>query len=47
MTDSDDKVRATVAVWERNQGLEVTDWIAVGEQEREGQCDFCAGYRGV
>jgi len=35
MTDSDDKVKAMVAAWERSQGLEVTDWIAIGEQERQ------------
>ena len=34
--DSDDKVKATVAAWEKRQGLDVTDWIAVGEQERKG-----------
>jgi hypothetical protein len=37
MTDSDDKVKATVAAWERRHGLKVTDWIAEGEWEREGR----------
>jgi hypothetical protein len=37
MTDSDDKVKATVAAWERQHGLKVTDWIAEGEWEREGR----------
>jgi len=36
MTDSDDKVKVTAAASERRQGLEVIDWVAVGEQEREG-----------
>jgi hypothetical protein len=32
--ESDNRVKDTVAAWEKGQGLEVTDWIAVGEQER-------------
>jgi hypothetical protein len=35
MADNDKQVAATVAAWEGAQGLEVTDWVAVGEQERE------------
>jgi hypothetical protein len=35
LTDSDEEVAATVAAWERRQGLDVTDWALVGEQERE------------
>jgi hypothetical protein len=36
LSDSDDQVAATVAAWERRQGLEVTDWEALGAQERKG-----------
>ena len=36
LLDSDEQVAATVAAWERSQGLEVTDWTALGAQEREG-----------
>jgi hypothetical protein len=35
LSDSDDQVAATVAAWEGRQGLDVTDWALVGEQERE------------
>jgi hypothetical protein len=35
LRDSDEEVTATVAAWERRQGLDVTDWALVGEQERE------------
>jgi len=34
MTDSDEEVAATVAVWEKGHGLKVTDWITLGKQER-------------
>ena len=32
--DTDEQVAATVAEWERSNGLEVQDWIAVGRKER-------------
>ena len=32
--DTDEQVAATVAEWERANGLEVQDWIAVGREER-------------
>ena len=35
--DSDEEVAATVAAWERRQGLDVTDWALVGEQERQSE----------
>ena len=35
LSDSNEVVAATVAAWERRQGLDVTDWALVGEQERE------------
>jgi hypothetical protein len=34
MADSDEKVAATVAAWERRQGLLVRDWRAIGREER-------------
>jgi len=33
--DSDEQVAATVAAWEREQGLEPRDWHAVGAEERD------------
>ena len=35
LSDSNEEVAATVAAWERRQGLDVTDWALVGERERE------------
>lgn len=32
--DSDERVAATVAAWEREQGLEPRDWQAIGADER-------------
>ncbi len=32
--DTDEQVAATVAEWERANGLEVQDWLAVGREER-------------
>jgi hypothetical protein len=32
--DSDEQVAATVAAWERAQGLESRDWVAIGAEER-------------
>jgi len=37
LMDSDEEVAATVAAWERRQGLDVTDWALVGEQERQSE----------
>jgi hypothetical protein len=34
MTDNDEQVAATVAVWEKGHGLKVTDWITLGKQGR-------------
>ena len=34
MADSDKQVAGTVAAWERSQGLEPFDWIAIGIEER-------------
>jgi hypothetical protein len=34
--DSDQQVAATVAVWEREHGLEPRDWHAIGRKERTG-----------
>ena len=36
--DSDEQVAATVAEWERAQGLPVRDWIASGRDD-EGRAD--------
>jgi hypothetical protein len=36
LADSDEQVKATVAAWEKEQGHEVTNWYAVGAEEREG-----------
>jgi hypothetical protein len=33
--DSDDEVAAKVAEWERQQGLPVRDWQAIGRLERD------------
>lgn len=33
MADSDAQVAATVAEWERRNGLQVLDWFAIGAQE--------------
>jgi hypothetical protein len=33
--DSDEQVAATVAAWERAQGLEPRDWAAIGAKERD------------
>ena len=35
--DPDEQVAARVAGWEREQGLEVRDWPAIGADERQGQ----------
>ena len=32
--DSDEKVAETVAEWERAQGLDPRDWVAIGREER-------------
>ena len=32
--ETDEQVAATVAEWERANGLEVQDWLAVGRGER-------------
>jgi len=34
MADSDEQVAATVAAWERDQGLSPRDWPAIGAEER-------------
>jgi len=34
MRDTDEQVAATVAEWERKQGLEPRDWPAIGAAER-------------
>jgi len=36
LADSDEQVAATVAAWERGQGLTVRDWVAVGVAEGRG-----------
>jgi hypothetical protein len=33
---TDGEIAATVAEWERSTGIEPRDWIAIGQQEREG-----------
>jgi hypothetical protein len=35
MADTDEEVAATVRDWERSQGLEVTNWYALGAEERD------------
>lgn len=35
MADSDEEVAATVAEWERQQGLTPRDWQAIGREERD------------
>jgi len=35
LVDSDEQVAATVAAWERDQGLDPRDWPAYGRWERE------------
>jgi hypothetical protein len=35
MADNDAQVAATVAAWEKAQGLPVRDWPAIGAEERE------------
>ena len=35
LADSDEQVAATVAAWERGQGLEQRDWRAIGAEERD------------
>ena len=35
MADSDGLVAARVAEWERSQGLEPRDWVAIGRGERD------------
>jgi hypothetical protein len=35
MADTDEQVAATVAAWERRQGLSVRDWTAIGARERD------------
>ena len=35
MAASDEEVAATVAAWERDNGLPVTDWPAIGQYERD------------
>ena len=37
MGDSDEQVAATVAAWEREQGLPVRDWYAIGREEGRGE----------
>ena len=34
MADSDEQVAATVAEWERRNGMPVRDWAAIGAEER-------------
>jgi uncharacterized damage-inducible protein DinB len=36
-SDSDEQVAATVAAWEQEQRLPVTDWAALGGGERDEQ----------
>ena len=33
LADDDETVAATVAAWERANGLEVRDWVAIGKEE--------------
>jgi hypothetical protein len=33
--DTDEQVAATVAAWEREQGFEPRDWVAIGADERD------------
>jgi hypothetical protein len=35
MSETDEQVAATVATWERAQGLEPRDWHAIGAEERD------------
>jgi len=35
LSASNEEVAATVAAWERRQGLDVRDWTAMGKQERD------------
>ncbi len=35
MQDSDERVAAAVAAWERERRLPVRDWMAIGKHERE------------
>ena len=35
MADGDELVAARVAEWERSEGLESRDWIAIGRDERD------------
>jgi len=37
--DSDEQVAATVAQWERDQGHEPRDWVAIGGEERADHPD--------
>jgi hypothetical protein len=39
MADTDEAVAARVAEWERAQGLEPHDWLAIGGEERNGDDD--------
>jgi hypothetical protein len=34
MADTDERVAATVAAWERRHGVPVRDWPAIGAEER-------------
>jgi hypothetical protein len=41
--DTDAQVAARVAAWEREQGMEPRDWVAIGREERDGPADATDG----